>query len=137
MQPLRDRIQSQPVFCACSKDSSRLISIGDWLATSRKPFRDFCNRSAISVFFLVANQLQTGCRVGVSTPEPIDSLPASASEIDIKSNELKCLIPILNAVPLCITWKKACFFSFKQSSNTCKFCIVFKYESYVVNVTVP
>ena len=65
MQPLRDRFQSRPVFCACSKDSSRLISIGDWLATSRKPFRDLCNRSAISVFSSrepVANRLQSRCK---------------------------------------------------------------------------
>ena len=47
----RSRSRCKQGFSACSKDSSRLISIGDWLATSRKPFRDLCNGSVISVFF--------------------------------------------------------------------------------------
>ena len=100
-------VQPQPFKRQLATDFNRRL-VGDFKKTL---FRDLCNRSVISVF-IVANQFQTGCRVGVSTPEPIDSLPASASEIDIKSNELKCLIPILNAVPLRITWKNAWFFFF-------------------------
>ena len=63
MQPLRNRIQSRPVFCACSKDSSQLISIGDWLATSRKPFRNLCKPSAISVFFFVFVQFNVPFKI--------------------------------------------------------------------------
>ena len=70
----RDQNQSRPVFCACSKDSSRLIRVGDTRPlvsdqspTSAKPFCDLCNVSAILTFLsreAVAERLQRQCEQG-------------------------------------------------------------------------
>ena len=53
MKPCRDQIQPSAVFCACSKDSSRLIRVGctQRLVTDfNKYFCDLCNLSTILTF---------------------------------------------------------------------------------------